>query len=205
MEAIQVIEEILSKVFKWHRFPVSLKAEAVILYFKGLSLRAVREFLLHKGYEVSIEAIREWYHAVGKALKAIYTIAVWVYVDETKVKVSDRTYYLWLAVDEKGLPVFMHLSRRRDAWIAKLVLYNTKAKGCTTDKGPWYVSAVKGLAMEWLHETFGKRNVVERWFFYIKHRIKRFYKRFPWNAKYETVYGWLSSFIVIYTIMNLKS
>jgi hypothetical protein len=38
MEAIQVIEEILSKVFKWHRFPVSLKAEAVLLYFKGLSL-----------------------------------------------------------------------------------------------------------------------------------------------------------------------
>jgi hypothetical protein len=31
MEAIQVIEEILSKVFKWHSFPVSLKAEAVLL------------------------------------------------------------------------------------------------------------------------------------------------------------------------------
>jgi type I restriction enzyme R subunit len=30
-------------------------------------------------------------------------------------------------------------------------------------------------------------------------------KRFPWNAKYETVYRWLASFIVIYTIMNLKS
>jgi len=41
--------------------------------------------------------------------------------------------------------------------------------------------------------------------FYIKHRIKRFYKRFPWNAKSETFYRWLASFIVIYTIMNLKS
>jgi hypothetical protein len=40
MEARQVIEEILNKVFKWHRFPVSLKAEAVLLYFKGISLRA---------------------------------------------------------------------------------------------------------------------------------------------------------------------
>jgi transposase-like protein len=49
MEALQVIEEILSKVFKWHIFPASLKAEAVLLYFKGLSLRAVREFLLHRG------------------------------------------------------------------------------------------------------------------------------------------------------------
>jgi Transposase and inactivated derivatives len=137
MKARQVIEEILNRVFKWHRFPVSLKAEAVLFYFKGLSLRTVREFL-------------------------------------------------WLAVDEKGLPVFMHLSRRRDAWTAKLVLYNAKAKGCTTDKGPWYVSAVKELAMEWLHEAFGKRNVVERWFFYIRHRIKRFYKRFPWNANHNS-------------------
>ncbi len=85
--------------------------------------------------------------------------------------------------------MFVHLSRRREAWTAKLVLYNAKAKGWTTDKGLWYVSEVKGLAMEWLHETFGKR----------------FYKRFPWNAKYETVYRWLASFIVIYTIMNLKS
>jgi len=205
MEAIQVIEEILSKVFKWRRFPVSLKAEAVILYFRGLSQRAVREFLLHKGYKISIETIREWFHAVGRVLQAAYTIAIWVYLDETKIKARDGTYYLWLAVNEKGLPVFMHLSRRRDSWTAKFVLYNTKAKGCTTDKGPWYMSAIKELAMEWLHETFGKRNVVERCFFYIKHRMKRFYKRFPWNAKYETAYRWLASFIVIYTIMNLKS
>jgi transposase-like protein len=46
-------------------------------------------------------------------------------VDETKIKARDRTYYLWLAVDEKGLPVFMHLSRRRDSWTAKLVLYKS--------------------------------------------------------------------------------
>jgi transposase-like protein len=64
MEAIKVIEEILNRVFKWHRFPVSLKAEAVLLYFKGLSLRAVREFLLHKGYEVSIETIRECFQFI---------------------------------------------------------------------------------------------------------------------------------------------
>ena len=128
MKVRQVIEERLNKVFKWHRFPVSLKAEAVLLYFKELSLRTVSEFLLHKGYKVSIEALREWSHAVGRALQAVYTIAIWVYVDETKIKARDGTYYLWLAVDEKGLP--------------------------------GYVSAVKGLAMEWLHETFGKRNEV---------------------------------------------
>jgi type I site-specific restriction-modification system R (restriction) subunit len=29
-------------------------------------------------------------------------------------------------------------------------------------------------------------------------------KRFPWNAKYEAVYRWLTSFIVIYTIIKAK-
>jgi transposase-like protein len=96
MEARQAIEEILNKVFKWHRFPVSLKAEAVLLYFKGISLRAVREFLLHKGYEVSIETIRKWFHAVGRARRCQLLVSInwggrwlgpeWVYVDETKIK-----------------------------------------------------------------------------------------------------------------------
>jgi transposase-like protein len=96
MEAREVLEEILSKVFKWYRFPVSLKAEAVLLYFKGLSLRAVRECLPHKGYKVSIETLREWFHAVGRALQAVYTIAIWVYVDETKIKARYRTYLVFL-------------------------------------------------------------------------------------------------------------
>ena len=132
METLKAIEEILNRVFKWHKFPVNLKAEAVFLYFKGLSLRAVKEYLLNKGYKVSIETIREWFHAVGRALQAIYTYDFGVYVDETKIKARDKTYYLWLVVDEEGLPVFIHFSRRRDSWTAQLVLYNTKATGCTT-------------------------------------------------------------------------
>ncbi len=83
-----VIEEILSKVFKWHRFLVNLKAEAVLLYFKKLSLRKVKKFLLHESYEVSIETIREWFHAVGKALQAIYTTVIWVY--EIKYKTANE-------------------------------------------------------------------------------------------------------------------
>ena len=58
------------------------------------------------------------------------------------------------------------------------MLSSTKAKICTTDKGPWYVSAVKKLPVKWVHETFGKRNVVERRFFPIKHRLKKFTRGF---------------------------
>ena len=46
---------------------------------------------------------------------------------------------------------------------------------------------------------------VKRWFFFIKHRLSRFYKRFPWNAKYETVWRWIASFITLYTLLEVKS
>ena len=64
-----------------------------------------------------------------------------------------------------------------------------------TDKAPWYKSASKALGIEWKHETFGRRNVVERAFMPIKKRMKGFFKRFPANSKYETVWSWLASFL----------
>ena len=40
------------------------------------------------------------------------------------------------------------------------------------------MSAVSKLPIKWVHETFGKKSVVKRWFFPIKHRLRRFYKSF---------------------------
>jgi len=205
MRELDIIREVFDRVYRWHRVPSIVKARAVLLYFKGMSLRDVQKYLSYEGYKVSVEAIRKWFHAVGKIISALYTLAVWVYVDETKTKKRNKYYYLWLAVDEAGRPVFAYLSARRDSWTAQIVLNTTKAKICTTDKGPWYVNAVKELGIEWVHETFGKRNVVERWFFLIKHSLRKFYKRFPWNAKYETVWRWLASFITLYTLLEVKS
>jgi len=48
-------------------------------------------------------------------LRALYTLRAWVYVDETKIKKRNKHYYLWLAVDEAGSPVFAYLSARRDS------------------------------------------------------------------------------------------
>ena len=121
-----------------------------------MSLRDVQKYLSDEGYRVSIEAIREWSYSVGKILRALYTYALWVYVDETKIKKRRKFYYLWLAVDDKGRPVYASLTAGRDSWTAQVVLSSTRAKVCTTDKGPWYVSAVKRLPVKWFHETFGR-------------------------------------------------
>lgn len=149
-----------------------MKAKAVLLYFRGISLRDVQKYLSDEGYKVSIEAIREWFRSVGKMLRTLYTYALWICVDETKIKKRRKFYYLWLAADEQGNPVYASLTAKRDSWTAQIVLSSTGAKVCTIDKGPWYVSAVQNLPIEWVHETFGKRNVIERWFFPIKHRLK---------------------------------
>ena len=91
---------------------------------------------------------------------------------------------------------------KRNSQTAKLVLYNSKGYVYVTDKGPWYVKAVKELRVRWIHETFGSRNVVERFFRHIKHRMKAFYKRFPYNVKYETVWSFLTTFIFIYLLSS---
>ena len=205
MNAITLVRELLDKVYHRHRIPSSIKAKAVLLYFRGMSLRDVQKCLSDEGYKVSVEAIRKWFHSIGKMLRALYTYALWVYVDETKIKKRRKFYYLWLAVSSDGRPVFAYLTGRRDSWTAKVVLSSTGAKVCTTDKGPWYVKAVRELSILWVHESFGSRNVVERWFFFIKHRLSRFYRRFPWNAKYETVWSWIASFITLYTLLEVKS
>lgn len=50
------------------------------------------------------------------------------------------------------------------------------------DKGPWYKPALERLGIPWEHETFGPRNPIEQWFGILKHRVKRFYVRWPHNG-----------------------
>ena len=164
---------------------MKVKAIAVVLYFNGLSFRKVAKVLKQtKGIEVSPESVRLWWHSLAKFLISIYTLAMLVYVDETKIKARNKRYLLWAAVSSRGKPVFIWLSAKRDSKTAKIVLYNSKGYVYVTDKGPWYVKAVKELRVGWIHETFGGRNAVERFFRHIKHRMKNFYKRFSHNAKY---------------------
>ncbi|QWK20765.1 MAG: hypothetical protein KNN13_06955 [Hydrogenobacter thermophilus] len=57
MSMLNLVREILDKVYHWHRVPASVKAKAVVLYFRGMSLRDVQRYLLDEDYRVSTEAI----------------------------------------------------------------------------------------------------------------------------------------------------
>jgi putative transposase len=51
------------------------------------------------------------------------------------------------------------------------------------DRGPWYPEALKALGLEWIHETFGERNRIERWFRTMKEGKRRFFNNFPVRKK----------------------
>lgn len=66
------------------------------------------------------------------------------------------------------------------------------------DGAQWYKWALQRLGLQRCHRTFGSRNPIEQWFSILKHRIKRIYKRWPWNANIETANSWLIMFVSIF-------
>jgi len=83
------LEELFKKLEKLKRVETSIKSKAVILYF--VSFRKVAQIIEQEtGLKISPEAVRLWWHSLAKFLRAIYTLAMLVYVDETKIKANKK-------------------------------------------------------------------------------------------------------------------
>jgi putative transposase len=123
--------------YKRHRFPPSVIAHAVWLYFRfPLSLRMVEEMLLPRGIVVSYETIR--YRAMkfgpddaGRLRrKAPSPNAVW-HLDEMIVTIGGRKYRLWRAVDQDGNVLDEIVQARRNTKAARRLLSRLmKNQGC---------------------------------------------------------------------------
>ncbi len=66
------------------------------------------------------------------------------------------------------------------------------------DGGPWYVPALDRLKVDWEHITFSLHNHIEQWFFLLKHRIKLFYRNWPYNAIVDSTQQWIDCFVSMY-------
>ena len=180
----------------------------IALLYWGLSCRQVAEFLRFSDIDkASHEAVRQWYHRA----KALFcdpskrhrpTIAI----DETKIKVEGTWYYLWAAVDTENRELLgVALTPTRDGRDASRFI-RCVLKTCTNtptvlvDGGPWYPKALHRLGVPWERMTFGKRNTVEQWFSIFKQRLKRFYRRWPHNARVETAVSWCEAFVALYNL-----
>ncbi|OYR22383.1 IS6 family transposase, partial [Brucella grignonensis] len=87
--------------YKRHRFPPSVIAHAVWLYFRfPLSLRLVEEMLLERGIVVTYETIRCWAKKFGPDYarrlrgKPASASDIW-HLDEMVVTISGKKHWLW--------------------------------------------------------------------------------------------------------------
>jgi transposase-like protein len=68
------------------------------------------------------------------------------------------------------------------------------------DKAPWYRWALQRLGLVYEHQTFGERNAIEGWYSLYKARIKRFWKRFPYNSSMGSIEKWTLAWCALYNL-----
>ena len=143
---------------KRHRFPPAIIAHAVWLYLRfSLSLRAVEELLLERGVEVSHETLRRWVAKFGPAIawelrrRQPRPGDVW-HLDEVRVSVHARRFWLWRAVGEHGVVPEEIVQPRRDRKAARRLLRRLlriagrPPKRIVTDKLGSYAAAKREVA-----------------------------------------------------------
>lgn len=158
--------------YKSHRFPPEIIAHAVWLYVRfNLSLREVEEMLLERGIDVSYETVRRWTAKFGpqiaRALRQRQSRPgdVW-HLDEIVLKIAGRTFWLWRAVDQRGIVLDEILQSRRDQRVAKRLLGKLMKragfvpKRIITDKLGSYDAAKREIALgldHWSHKGLNNR------------------------------------------------
>ena len=199
------LEELLEakNIFVRKRKQRKTRALGILMYHYGLSLRKCR-IILSDFEDISHESIRKWYHKTGSVFSVEKCYRETIAFDETKLKINGHLHILWAVIDTCNWDVLgVWVTRGRASIEAYSFLKYILGK-CTNqpkilvDAGPWYKPALKRLNVEWEHITFGLRNPIEQWFFLLKHRIKRFYRNWPYNTKIGTVQNWLNCFVSMY-------
>ncbi|AEF96081.1 IS6 family transposase [Methanotorris igneus] len=203
---IEVIKERIKekKLFKRNKIPVEIKILAGLLYYLGLSLRKTSSFLSQFG-KISHESVRTYYHTIKEVLneperKTRNLIAI----DETKLKVGDKTIYVWSAIDvetKECLGVYVSESRSSldtISFVRSILKFCSNKPKILVDGRTWYPWALQKLGLEFERIRFGLRNCVESFFSVLKGRTKRFFNRFPMNSSFKTVVSWVKSFIMFY-------
>ena len=185
MHVIDAVLDSFSNLFRFHRYSPLEKLYSVFLFIAGLSLRDLSERLCLTG--ASRESVRIWVHRFSSIFRPSRRMRRLVAVDETVLKVSSQTCYLWAAIDvdtKEVLAVYASKGRGIPSAVKFLrkVLDSCECKPLiVVDRGAWYRWALDRLGITYIHETFGNRNRIKRWFREMKERTKRFHNNI--NAK----------------------
>jgi len=200
---VKLFEE--RKIFRRKRKDWKIKALAILIYFAGLSYRKTSK-ILRDFEKFSYEAVRQWYHKCKDLFIVKRKFRRAIAVDETKVKLENREVYVWNAIDvDDGAILAVHVSTTRTSldalyFLKKILKLCENKPLIIVDGAPWYRWALQRLGLQYKHETFGERNVIEGWYSLFKARVKRFWKRFPVNSSLESVKRWSVAWVCLYNL-----
>jgi putative transposase len=128
-----------------------------------------------------------WVHRFSSLFRPYRRVRRLVAVDETVLKVSGKTCYLWAEIDVDTNEVLAVYASRGGGIPSAIKFLRKILDSCeckpvmVVDRGPWYRWELERLGIIYFHETLGKRNRMERWFREMKNRTKMFYNNI--NAK----------------------
>jgi len=105
-----------------------------------------------------------------------------------------KILFFYLSKSRSGLDTILFLKRA-----LKYCMNKTRIIA-NAGKGPWYLWVIKRLGLEYDHQKFGERNAIELWFSPFKHRIKRFWKRFPYKSSMHSIESWCLAYVSIYNL-----
>jgi len=188
---IKMIEEF--SIFERNKVPLEIKLAAIAMYIFSSSFRRISLIL-----NVGKSSVHYWvekfknnldYNGKEKVKKlAIARLAV----DETILKYNGKKCYLFAALDvERNKLIHLKVYPIRNALTAYSflkVLRTCEVEELILDRGPWY-SMLNRLGINFRHESFGKRSLVESVFSSFKQRAKIFFCSITVNLRREKMFG----------------
>ena len=150
--------------FKRHRFHPEIINHVVWPYARfTLSIRDVEELQAERGIDISSETVQRWFPKFGRLIAGNLRRSRprasdrW-HRDEMIIKIGDRRYWLWRAVDDEGEELDFLVQPRRCARSARKLSRRLLKKQdfaptrVTTDKLKSYPVAIRGERVCAIHD-----------------------------------------------------
>ena len=122
-----------------------------------------------------------------------------VAIDDSSLKVNGRKCFFLVAIDVKKKITKIHPYIINFYEFVRDFVKNMKAEKFYADKAPWLIKGITSAGKTYIHQTFGKRNYVERVILEIKQFVRKFRRPFQ-NLK--SFYLNLKGFEVFYNFFR---
>ncbi|OYR30963.1 IS6 family transposase [Brucella pseudogrignonensis] len=148
-----------ASLYRRHRYPAEIIAEAVWLYFRfPLSFRMVEDMLAYRGIFVTHKTVYEWAENFGRTYasnirRRTPRLGEKWHLDEVVITIKGEHHILWRAVDQDGFVIDVLVQKRRNTTAAKRFMCKLlSAQGCAprvmvTDKLRSYGAAKRAIGL----------------------------------------------------------